>query len=308
MIATKYARSLAPVCAAALVLVAGIAAAAGPARYPTPDAAVQALIDAAASEKRGALLAVLGSGVEALRSGDPVADAADREEFVHAASESARIEQEDDDHAVLTIGPDDWPFPIPLVRDAKGWYFDVAAGKQELYNRRIGRNELDTIEVMRAFVDAQDEYAQADRNGDGMREYAQKLMSSQGAHDGLYWPTKEDEPDSPMGPLVAEAVAEGYKPGQNRQPKPYHGYYYRMLTAQGEHAPGGAKNYLNDGHMTKGFAALAYPAEYGNSGVMTFLVNQSGILFQKDLGDDTAKAAAAITAYDPDDTWDPVTD
>lgn len=308
MIATKYAKSLAPVCAAALVLVAGIAAAAGPAQYPTPDAAVQALIDAAASEKRGALLAVLGSGVEALRSGDPVADAADREEFVHAASESARIEQEDDDHAVLTIGPDDWPFPIPLVRDAKGWYFDVAAGKQELYNRRIGHNELDTIEVMRAFVDAQDEYAQADRNGDGMREYAQKLMSSEGARDGLYWPTKEDEPDSPMGPLVAEAVAEGYKPGQNSQPKPYHGYYYRMLTAQGEHAPGGAKSYLNDGHMSKGFAALAYPAEYGNSGVMTFLVNQSGILFQKDLGDDTAKAAAAITAYDPDDTWDPVTD
>ncbi len=308
MIATKYARSLAPACAAALVLVAGIAAAAGPAHYPTPDAAVQALVDAAASEKRGALLPVLGSMVEALRSGDPLADAAEREEFVHAASESARIEQEDDDHAVLSIGPDDWPFPIPLVRDAKGWYFDVAAGKQELYNRRIGHNELDTIEVMRAFVDAQDEYAQADRNGDGMREYAQKLMGSQGARDGLYWPTKEDEPDSPMGPLVAEAVAEGYKPGQNSQPKPYHGYYYRMLTAQGEHAPGGAKSYLNDGHMSKGFAALAYPAEYGNSGIMTFLVNQSGILFQKDLGDDTAKAAAAITAYDPDDTWDPVTD
>ena len=308
MIATKYAKSLAPVCAAALVLVAGIAAATGPTHYPTPDAAVQALVDAAASEKRGALQAVLGSGIEALRSGDPVADAADREEFVHAASKSARIEQEDDDHAILTIGPDDWPFPIPLVRDAKGWYFDVAAGKQEIYNRRIGRNELDTIEVMRAFVDAQDEYAEADRNGDGMREYARKLMSSQGARDGLYWPTKEDEPDSPMGPLVAEAVVEGYKPGQNSQPKPYHGYYYRMLTAQGEHAPGGAKSYLNDGHMSKGFAALAYPAEYGNSGIMTFLVNQSGILFQKDLGDETAKAAAAITAYDPDDTWDPVTD
>jgi hypothetical protein len=290
-------------------LAAGPAPAESPSHYPTPDAAVQALIDAAASNEPGALVRVLGPDVKDLQSGDPVADAADREAFVDAAAESARIEQgKDADHATLTVGDDHWPFPIPLVRDANGWYFDVAAGREELYNRRIGRNELTTIAVLRAFVDAEDEYTEQDRNGDGIREYARKLMSSEGAHDGLYWPTKAGEPDSPMGPLVAEAVAAGYHPGESSEPKPYHGYYYRILTAQGKHAPGGAKSYLNGEHMIKGFAAVAYPAQYGNSGVMTFMVNQSGIVFQKNLGADTAKAAAAIDRYDPDDSWQPVTD
>ncbi len=307
MISYKLAGHLALVLAAGL-LVTDRAIAEEQPHYPTPDAAVQALVDAAASNEPGALAKVLGPDVKALRSGDPVADAADRQGFVDAAAESARIEQDDDNHAVLTIGNDDWPFPIPLVRDAKGWYFDVAAGKEELFNRRIGRNELSTIAVLRAFVDAENEYAEKDRNRDGIREYAQKLMSSKDAQDGLYWPSKEGEPESPMGPLIAEAVAAGYKPGQSSGPKPYHGYYYRMLTAQGRHAPGGAKSYINDGHMTKGFAALAYPAQYGNSGIMTFIVNQSGILFQKDLGGDTAQAAAAIDAYDPDESWQPVTD
>jgi hypothetical protein len=265
-------------------------------------------VNAAASGRKGALVKVLGPAAKELGSGDVVADAADRRDFVDAAVKSARIEQHDKNHAVLTVGDDDWPFPIPLVRDAKGWYFDVAAGKQELLDRRVGRNELTTIAVLRAFVDAEHEYARREPAGDGTHAYAQKLMSSKDARDGLYWPTKQGEPQSPMGPLVAEAVAAGYKPGQSSESKPYHGYYYRILTAQGPHGPGGAKSYINDGHMTKGFAALAYPARYGNSGVMTFVVNQSGILFQKDLGKDTAQAAAAISAYDPDGSWQPVTD
>jgi hypothetical protein len=290
-------------CAAALLLVAGAYAAVEPAHYSTPDEAVQALIDAAASQERNALVNVLGSEVEELRSGDVVADAAERQDFVDAATVSARIEQDDENHAVLTIGPDDWPFPIPLQRDAEGWRFNVAAGKEELLNRRIGLNELFTIEVMRAYVDAQYEYAEEDRNDDGVREYAPKMLSSKGARDGLYWPTQEGEPESPMGPLVAEAAAEGYRRGKRFEPTPYHGYFYRLLTAQGEHAPGGARNYVNDGHMSGGFALLAYPAQYGESGIMTFMVNRSGIVFQKDLGEDMPTAAAAITEYNPDESW-----
>lgn len=307
MISSRRAGSLALTLVGAM-LVAGPVAAQGQPHYRTPDAAVQALVNAAASGQKGAMVKVLGPAAKELGSGDAVADAADRRDFVDAAAKSARIEQHDKNHAVLTVGDDDWPFPIPLVRDSKGWYFDVAAGKQELIDRRVGRNELTTIAVLRAFVDAEHEYARRDPNGDGTHAYAQKLMSSKDVRDGLYWPTKEGEPQSPMGPMVAEAVAAGYKPGQSSEPKPYHGYYYRILTAQGPHAPGGAKSYINDGHMTKGFAALAYPAQYGNSGVMTFVVNQSGILFQKDLGKDTAQAAAAISAYDPDGSWQPVTD
>jgi hypothetical protein len=310
MICLKRARATAVASAAALLLLAGGAGAAGQPHFPTPDEAVQALIDAAASDEPGAVTKVMGDEVATLASPDPVADAADRANFVEAALESAKVEQEEgvDDRAILSIGPDDWPFPIPLVRDAEGWYWDVGAGREELLDRRIGRNELAIIDVMRDYADAQDEYAQEDRNGDGAREYAQQLMSSEGKRDGLYWPTTADEPESPMGPFVADAVAEGYKPGEDGGSKPYHGYLFRLLKAQGENAPGGAKSYLDGGRMTKGFALLAYPAEYGNSGVMTFEVNQSGILYQKDLGEDTAKVVEAIDAYDPDKSWEPVTD
>lgn len=307
--ASKCTNPIRPVCCAALLLVTGAAAGAEPAHYPTPDDAVQALIDAAASDEHGALVSVLGPEVKELRSGDPVADAAEREDFVDAATESARIEQDDEDHAVLSIGPEDWPFPIPLVRDAEGWRFDVAAGKEELLNRRIGLNELYTIGILRAYVDAQYEYAAQDPDADGVREYAQRMLSDAGTRDGLYWPTQQGEPESPMGRLIAEAVAEGYRRGEGSKPTPYHGYFYGILTAQGEHAPGGAKSYVNDaGHMTKGFALIAYPAQYGESGIMTFLVNQSGIIFQKDLGDDTETVAPAITEYDPDESWHPEAD
>ncbi len=277
--------------------------------YATPDEAIQALLDAVASGESGALAKVLGTEPGELGSGDPIADANALEEFL-AVAEAVNIEQAegDEDLAIVTMGEDEWPFPVPLVRDAQGWYFDAATGKEEIFNRRIGRNELSTIETMRAYVQAQDEYAGEDRNGDGVKEYARRLMSTAGARDGLYWPTAEGEPESPMGPLIAEAVGEGYKPGQGGGSKPFHGYLFRALTAQGENAPGGAKEYLVDGHLTGGFALLAYPAEYGNSGVMSFLVNQSGIVYEADLGPETATAAAAITAYNPGEGWTAVTD
>jgi hypothetical protein len=294
----------------AVLLLACLPALAEQVHYPTPEAAAQALVEAAAEEGSDALRAVLGPNLEDLRSVDPIQDADERADFVEAALLSAGIEQEEgeEDRAVLVIGPDDWPFPVPLARGPEGWYFDTAAGREELLERRIGRNELTAIAVARAFVEAQFEYAELDRNGDGIREFSQRLMSSAGARDGLYWTPGEGEPESPMGSLVAAAWAEGYRPGGGDGPKPYHGYLYRLLTAQGEHAPRGARSYLESGRLTKGFGLLAWPAEYDNSGVMSFQINQSGILFQKDLGADTAAAAAAIGAYDPGPGWEPVTD
>lgn len=278
------------------------------ARYATPEEAAQALIDAAAAEGPEALQAVLGPHLDKLSSGDAVEDASERSEFVEAALQAAGIEQADDDHAVLIIGPDDWSFPISLVRGTNGWHFDTAAGIEELLDRRVGRNELTSIAVARAYVDAQYEYEEKDRNGDGVREFAQKFLSSEGARDGLFWPTRGDEPESPMGSLVADAVAEGYRRGEGGEPRSYHGYFYRILTAQGEHAPRGAESYMQDGRLTKGFGLLAWPAEYGNTGIMTFQINQSGMLYQKDLGEDTAASARAIKAYDPFPSWEPVTD
>jgi hypothetical protein len=309
MIPRKLVKRVLPAGCVLILLAANAADNAGPAHYSTPDDAFQALLDAAALDDPGALANVLGPEIEELRSGDPVADANERADFVEAANVSARIEQEDDDYAILTVGPDDWPFPIPLVRDAEGWRFDVAEGKEELLDRRIGLNELSTIEVLRVYVEAQYEYAQQDRNGDGAREYARGILSSQGTRDGLYWPTQPDEPESPMGPLVAEAVAEGYRPVGSTETNPYHGYLFRSLASQSKHAPGGTRDYINDdGHQTQGFALLAYPAEYGQSGIMTFMVNHLGVIFQKDLGEDTLALVAAIKAYDPDDSWSLVTD
>jgi hypothetical protein len=224
------------------------------------------------------------------------------------ASQGTRIEEQEGGTAILNLGDDGWPFPIPLVKEEGGWRFDTETGKEELFNRRIGRNELRALAVLRGLVEAQFEYASEDRTGAG-KEYAQRLASSEGKRDGLYWRTAEGEPDSPIGPLVADAVKEGYggsKEGEG--PRPYHGYLFRLLTAQGPNAPGGAKSYLKDGRLTGGFAFLAYPGEYGNSGVMTFLVNQQGVVFQKDLGEESAKLAAEIQAYDPDASWDPTPD
>jgi hypothetical protein len=280
-----------------------------PMRFETPDAAAMALIEAADTEGADALHSVLGDGLEDLVSGDPVADAGDRRSFVTLAREAAGIEGETDDSALLVIGPDDWPFPIPLARDAGGWYFDTAAGVEELLDRRIGLNELSAIATARAFVDAQLEYAAADPDGDGTHAYAGRFWSSEGKRDGLYWPSAPGEPESPMGPLVAEAVGEGYSiRDDDGGARPYHGYLFRLLDAQGAHAPGGTRSYVTDAGLTGGFGLLAWPASYGNSGIMSFVVNQRGIVYEADLGEDTDATAAAIDSYDPGDGWEPVTD
>lgn len=204
------------------------------------------------------------------------------------------------------MGPDEWPFPIPIVKGPTGWFFDTAAGKEELINRRIGRNELTAIALCQTFVTAEREYARLGTTGAPSGVYAQRLLSSDGKQDGLYWPAKTGEPKSPLGPLAAEAAQDGYEAkASGSGPKPFHGYFFKIMTAQGESAPGGAKNYIVDRKMKDGFALVAWPAEYRVSGVMTFVVNQTGIVFEKDLGPATADSAKIMNQFDPDITWNP---
>jgi hypothetical protein len=210
------------------------------------------------------------------------------------------IEAEGDGSQTLIIGNDDWPFPIPLINKA-GWQFDSGAGLDEILRRRVGRNELATIQVAHAYVQAQNEYAALDPAGLGRGVYAQRIVSHPGKKDGLYWPTSEGQPPSPLGELAAQASAEGYKAGQT--PIPYHGYYYRVLKRQGASASGGAYDYLINGKMRGGFALIAFPAEYGNSGIMTFMVNHDGTVFRKDLGPKTDELARKIESFAPDQTW-----
>jgi hypothetical protein len=257
-----------------------------------------ALAAAVKSGMKQDVLKVLGAdGEDVIDSGDDVADADARAKFLSAydAKHSLRV---DGRRASLVIGADDFPFPIPLIHNKTGWEFDTEEGRQEILYRRIGRNELDAIQTCLAFVDAEDEYAEKDR-GDGLGVYAQKVVSSPGKKDGLYWPS--DSNDSPLGELAAEASAEGYK--ASGEPRPYHGYYYRILTQQGANAPGGAMSYIVKGKMIGGFALIAYPAEYDNSGVMTFMVNHVGTVFEKDLGQDTEARVKSLTSFDPDRTW-----
>jgi hypothetical protein len=267
------------------------------------------MVDATGANDVAALLAMFGpEGEPLVSSGDPVRDRNERRRFAERAAVAMRVDEEEPGYAVLYVGADDWPCPIPIVRENGAWRFDTEDGKEELLNRRIGGNELHTIEVCRAFVAAEREYAAADRDGDGVREHAQRILSTPGTRDGLSWPAVEGEPLSPMGPLVAAAADEGYRrpePGAGPSAKAYHGYLYRVLTGQGSNAPGGAKSYIENGNMTRGFALLAYPIEYGQSGIMTFVVNQQGVVFQKDLGDRTAELASAIQVYDPDKSWMP---
>jgi len=266
--------------------------------FASPEAAVDALVAAARAERTAELVKILGPESRRLvNSGDAVADNAGRRKFVAVFGEKHSIEKTDDSKATLIVGSEDWPFPIPLVRDGAVWRFDTAAGEREILRRRIGRNELSTIEVCRAYVDAQRDYAAKDRNNDGILEYAQKFISSKGKQDGLYWETKPGELESPMGPLVARAHAEGY------QRQPYHGYYFKILKGQGQHAAGGAYSYLAKGRMIGGFALVAYPATWGDSGIMTFVVNQDGVVYQKNLGPKTAEIARRMTTFDPDETW-----
>ena len=275
--------------------------------FPSPDAAAKALITADKADDMKTLGSILGPDADqVLSSGDPVADKNAREEFARRYDEMHRLEYDDQGRVILYIGAANWPVPIPLLKKNGGWVFDTAAGKEELLYRRIGRNELFTIKVLEDLADAQAEYASEGHDGQDAGPYARKILSDTGKHNGLYWEAGEGQPESPIGPLVASATAEGYTKETGGSPIPFHGYYYRTLTGQGKNAPGGAKTFLVNDTMTKGFAFLAYPAEYRASGVMTFMINQDGVIVQKDLGPDTAKLASEMTEYNPDKTWQEV--
>jgi hypothetical protein len=272
--------------------------------FPSPQEAVNSLIAAVQADCDAELLAIFGSGAEDLiSSGDPVADKNGRARFLKAYGDKHFLEQKGDAKSVLHVGLKDYPLPIPLVREGGVWYFDTQAGVEEILARRIGRNELHTIEVLQAYTDAQREYSCRKRHDGAGPEFAQKLTSGPGKKDGLYWDAQEGEKESPFGPLIAMATQEGYAAGLDEAaPEPFHGYYFKILKAQGEHADGGAFDYVVDGKMILGFALVAYPAKYGASGIMTFIVNQEGVIYQKDLGEDTVKAEN-MTVFDPDASW-----
>lgn len=272
--------------------------------FATPEQAVAALVTALEHGDVTRVERLLGmQGL--LSSGDDIADQAARERFLSRYHEWSELVAGGSNDLVLKVGRDPWPMPIPLHRRGGHWSFDGRAGAEELVLRRIGRNELRAIQVMRGYVEAQQEYASASRDGAAAGIYAQRVSSTPGQHDGLYWPTTMGEPPSPLGPLIAAAAQEGYA-GTNPAGKPYRGYRYRMLFAQGPSAPGGARDYLVDGKLKEGFALVAYPEKYGASGITTFMVNQDGIVWQSDLGEQTAQRAAALRAFDPDRSWIPI--
>lgn len=271
--------------------------------FGTPEAAVVALVQALRDNSEKDLLAILGPGSEALiSSGDKVEDREQSTQFIRHYDEKNLLENAGDRKIILHVGNNDWPFPIPIVKTGKVWLFDTKMGKEEILSRRIGRNELNTIQTCLAIVDAEREYATRDRDGSGLLEYAQKFFSDKGKKNGLYWEVKQGEEPSPLGLLVAKAQGEGHKKGA--KPAPYDGYFFRILTAQGKDSNGGAYSYLVKGKMIGGFALVAYPASYGVSGVKTFIVNHEGVVYQKDLGPDTAKKAKSIRDFNPDKTWE----
>ena len=297
---------LAAVVVSAIFIFAGVTADAALKQkvFATPEEAVKAVVTAARNNDDKEMIAIFGqSAKDLIFSGDAVADKERRELLLRKYDEKNGLVQKDG-NMVFVIGKDDWPLPIPLVKKGGSWFFDTDKGREEVLNRRIGENELSTIQTMLAIVDAQREYAMKDPDGNGMPDYAEKFMSDPGKKNGLYWETKEGEEPSPLGPILTQARKSGYrekKPGGN--PVPFHGYYYRILKAQGKNAAGSAYNYVLKGRMIGGFAVIASPARYGNSGVMTFLVNHDGVVYQKDLGKNTEKEAKAIKKFDPDKTW-----
>jgi hypothetical protein len=288
---------------AALFVAASASAAFAQQDYKSPQDAVEALVATARSGDMKAALDVLGKdGEDVLSSGDKVSDDAVRARFVASYDKKHQITMSGDAKAVLVIGDNDYPFPIPLERNRNGtWSFDTDEGRREILFRRIGHNELDAIQTALAYVDAQKDYADKDRTGAGPGIYAQRFISTGGKKDGLYWPTAQGEEESPLGELFAAATRQGYHAGEGRSP--YHGYYYKILTKQGQAAEGGAADYVVNGEMIGGFGLVAYPAEYRNSGVMTFIVNYAGQVYQKDLGPDTADIAEKMTSFNPDSNW-----
>jgi hypothetical protein len=287
----------------AAILVAASTTAFAQQDYKTPQDAVDALVATARGGDQKAALAVLGQdGEDIISSGDKVSDDAVRQRFVTSYDTKHRIANEGDNKAVLVIGDNDYPFPIPLERNKNGtWSFDTEQGRREILYRRIGHNELSAIQTCLAYVDAQNEYAEKDRTGTGAGVYAQRFISKADKKDGLYWPSAQGEEESPLGELFAAASRQGYRAGEGRSP--YHGYYYKILTKQGPAADGGAADYIAHGRMIGGFALVAYPAEYRNSGVMTFIVNYAGTVYQRDLGSKTAEIAEAMTSFNPDQSW-----
>ncbi len=288
---------------------AGFAAQPQPAQrlFSSPDEALQAMVAAAKAKDHTALKAIFGPITRDLEPGDPVEEAAEFEHFVRHVQEGVELVKEGETKVIMVFGAKKWPFPVPIVKRGDNWLFDTAAGREEILNRRIGRNELTAIKTSRAYVDAQREYyAMAEPDGDQLPKYAQHMLSSPGRRDGLYWPTVTGEKESPLGPLVAKAKEEGYmqprKKGENG-PRPFHGYYFHILKQQGPRAPGGKFNYVINGNMVAGFALVAYPARWGVSGVMTFIVNQRGRVYQKNLGPKTAEIARKMKSYNPDLSW-----
>jgi hypothetical protein len=274
--------------------------------FATPEEAVSALVQATSAKSGAELKAIFGPGAADVQNPDRVQATNEFNNFTAALTETNRLVRESDTKCVLEVGKSFWPFPVPVVKKDGRWFFDTQAGKEEILSRRIGKNELEVLQVMRAYVAAQREYASRDRNGDEVLEYAQRIASTPGNKDGLYWPPDLDGEISPLGPFVADAQAEGYSvqsKGQETTRSPFHGYFFKILTQQGKHAAGGKYSYIINGRMIGGFAMIAWPAEYGDSGIMTFIVNQQGRVYQKDLGPKTEKLAPGMKTYDPDPTW-----
>jgi Protein of unknown function (DUF2950) len=293
------------ICVLTLIVMAyiALAALAEETYFSQPDDGITALVEAVKSNDEPTLGAILGpDGAKLIRSGDEVADAQSREAFMKAYNDAHKLVLEGDSDAVLVIGKDEWPMPIPLVKSQEGWRFDTTRGEEEILARRIGGNELAAIQVCLAIVDAERDYVAQDRDADGLPEYATKFVSTPRKHDGLFWETQAGEPPSPLGPLLAAATSEGY-PSDSAPLAPYHGYFYRILTKQGQDSPGGAHDYLVNGKMIGGFAVIAYPAAYGASGIMSFIVNQDAVMYEKDLGENTTAIASKMRAFNPDASW-----
>jgi len=274
--------------------------------FATPEEAVKALIAAASTKDQAALHSIFGPQASDLANPDRVQSTNELNTFTDAFRATNRLARLSETEYVLEVGQDLWPFPVPIVKKDNRWFFDSEAGKDELLARRIGQNEIFTLEVIRAYVDAQLAYATEDRDNDQVLEYAQRISSTEGKTDGLYWPFKLNGKESPLGPMVGDAQAEGYftaKPASDAGPQPFHGYLFKILTRQDSHAPGGKFDYIINGNMIAGFALVAWPAEYGSSGVMTFMVNQQGRVYQKDLGEKTAEIVKNLSTYDPDSSW-----
>jgi hypothetical protein len=277
----------------------------GPKIFPSPESAGKAVYSAAKSADANAVLAIFGrEGREYLLTEDQTEDKTALEEFARDYEKMHRWAPAEENAMVLDIGTENYPFPFPLVKTGDGqWVFSTERAKKEILARQIGNNELTVIDILNEMADAQTEYFSKTQDGSKVKQYAQRFVSSEGKHDGLYWKVSEGETESPLGPLAARASAEGYQRGTKESPQPFHGYFYRILKEQGTHADGGAKSYVVNGNMTRGFAILAYPAEYRTSGVMTFMIGQDGRVYQNDFGSETVAAAKEIKSFDPDDSW-----